>query len=207
MSKGKMSENNFMFENCASLPADVLKGIISYKLGGPEYLKIKHNHIKTLKRIQQRYKINRTETKRKTKRYTVEDGDDIKRHVIEYYNSRNIPLSIKSIEDIVFNENENLDCLLDDIETDNGYEAVIIVEVNMFVRFHHFNYYEDNDFNTFSFHFHSDDVVDNITIDNIADVMRAAHQKIYSCIGDERSRMNFEGVQNIRFKLIVDEPV
>ena len=152
-----MSENNFIFENCASLPADVLKGIIVYKLGRPEYLKLKHNHIKTLKRIQQRYKIDRTETKRKTKRYTVEDGDDINRHVIEYYISRNIPLSIKSIKDIVFNENENLDCLLDGIETDNGYEAVIIVEVNMFVRFHHFNY-EDDHFNTFSFYFRSDDL-------------------------------------------------
>ena len=201
-----MSENNFIFENCASLPADVLKGIISYKLGRPEYLKLKHNHIKTLKRIQQRYKIDRTETKRKTKRYTVEDGDDIKRHVIEYYISRNIPLSVKSIKDIVFNENENLDCLLDGIETDNGYETVIIVEVNMFVRFHHFNY-EDNHFNTFSFYFRSDDFVDTITIDNISEVMMEAHQTIYRCIDDERSRMNFGGVQNIRFKLIVDEPV
>ena len=201
-----MSENNFIFENCASLPADVLKGIISYKLGRPEYLKLKHNHIKTLKRIQQRYKIDRTETKRKTKRYTVEDGDDIKRHAIEYYISRNIPLSIKSIKDIVFNENENLDCLLDGIETDNGYETVIIVEVNMFVRFHHFNY-EDNHFNTFSFYFRSDDFVDNITINNISEVMMEAHQTIYRCIDDERSRMNFGGVQNIRFKLIVDEPV
>ena len=201
-----MSGNNFIFENCASLPADVLKGIISYKLGRPEYLKLKHNHIKTLKIIQQRYKIDRTETKRKTKRYTVEDGDDIKRHVIEYYISRNIPLSIKSIKDIVFNENENLDCLLDGIETDNGYETVIIVEVNMFVRFHHFNY-EDNHFNTFSFYFRSDDFVDNITIDNISEVMMEAHQTIYRCIDDERSRMNFGGVQNIRFKLIVDEPV
>ena len=189
-----------------NLPVEVLKSIISYKLGEPEYLKIKHNHIKTLKRIQQRYKIDRTETKRKTKRYTVVDGDDIKRHVIEYYISRNIPLSIKSIKDIVFNENENLDCLLDDIETDNGYETVIIVEVNMFVRFHHFNY-EDNHFNTFSFYFRSDDVVDNITIDNISEVMMEAHQTIYRCIDDERSRMNFGGVQNIRFKLIVDEPV
>ena len=83
-----------------NLPVEVLKSIISYKLGEPEYLKIKHNHIKTLKRIQQRYKIDRTETKRKTKRYTVEDGDDIKRHVVEYYISRNIPLSIKSIKHI-----------------------------------------------------------------------------------------------------------
>ena len=202
-----MSENNFKVENCASLPADVLKGIISYKLREPEYLKIKHNHIKTLKRIQQQYKINRTETKRKTKRYTVEDGDDIKRHVIEYYITRNKPLSIKSIEDIVFNENENLGCLLDGIETDNSYGEVIIVEVNLFVRFHHFNYYEDDHFNTFSFHFHSDDFVDNITVDNITEVMIEAHQTIYRCIDSERSRMNFEGVQNIRFKLIVDEPV
>ena len=202
-----MSENNFMVKNCASLPVDVLKGIISYKLGEPEYLKIKHNHIKTLKRIQQQYKINRIETKRKTKRRTVVGGDDIKRHVIEYYISRNKPLSIKSIEDIVFNENENLDCLLDGIETDNSYGEVIIVEVNMFVRFHHFNYYEDDEFSTSSFYFRSDDVVDNITIDNIADVMRVAHQTIDSRMEDARSRMNFEGVQNIRFKLMVDEPV
>ena len=202
-----MSDNNFMVENCDSLPVDVLKGIISYKLGEPEYLKIKHNHIKTLKRIQQQYKINRTETKRKTKRRTAVGGDGIKRHVIEYYISRNKPLSIKSIEDIVFNENENLGCLLDSIETDNSYGEVIIVEVNMFVRFHHFNYYEDDHFNTFSFHFHSDEFVDNITIDNIADVMRVAHQTIDSRMEDARSRMNFEGVQNIRFKLMVDEPV
>ena len=37
--------------------------------------------------------------------------------------------------------------------------------------------------------------------------MRAAHQEIYSCMDDERKRMNFEGVENIRCKLIVDEPV
>ena len=49
--------------------------------------------------------------------------------------------------------------------------------------------------------------VDNITIDNITEVMIEAHQTIYRCIDSERSRMNFEGVQNIRFKLIVDEPV
>ena len=124
-----------------------------------------------------------------------------------YYISRNIPLSIKSIEDIVFNENENLDCLLADIETGEGYEATIIVEANLFVRFHHFNCYEDEHFNTFSFRFLSHDVVDNVTKDNIADVMRAAHQEIYSCMDDERSRMNFEGEKRIRFKLIADEPV
>ena len=80
-----MTENNFMVENWTNLPVEVLKSIISYKLGEPEYLKIKHNHIKTLKRIQNDYKINRTETKIKTKHYTVEDSYDIKRRVIKYY--------------------------------------------------------------------------------------------------------------------------
>ena len=97
-------------------------------------MKIKHNHIKTLKRIQQQYKINRTETKRKTRRLTVVGGDDIKRHVIEYYISRNIPLNIKSIKDIVFNEQENLDCLLDGIVDDEGYEVTLIVEANIIMN-------------------------------------------------------------------------
>ena len=133
-----------MSEKWTNLPVDILKNIISYKLGEPEYLNIKHNHIETLKRIQQRYKFKRTETKRKTKHCTAVGGDDFKRHIIKYYISRNIPLSIESLEDIVFNENENLDCLLDDIETDNGYEAVIIVEVCLFVRGH-----QDDDSRTF----------------------------------------------------------
>ena len=95
-----------MSENWTSLPVDVLKNKISYKLGGPEYLNIKQNHIGKLKRTQQRYKFKRTETRRKTKHCTVVGGDDFKRHIIKYYISRNIPFSIKSIEDIVFNETE-----------------------------------------------------------------------------------------------------
>ena len=65
-----MTENNFMVENWTNLPVDVLKGIISCKLGEPEYLKIKQNQVQTLKRIQQRYKINRTETKKEKALYS-----------------------------------------------------------------------------------------------------------------------------------------
>ena len=54
---------------------------------------------------------------------------------------------------------------------------------------------------------HSDEVVDNVPTYNIEYVLRAAYQTINGCIDRERSRMNFGGVQNIRFKLIVDEPV
>ena len=48
---------------------------------------------------------------------------------------------------------------------------------------------------------------DNATIDNLSDVMIAAHQEIYSDMYEDRNRMNFEGVKNIRFKLIVDKPL
>ena len=41
------------------LPVDVLSKIVSYKIGGPKYLKIKYNHIEALKRIQNKYKISR----------------------------------------------------------------------------------------------------------------------------------------------------
>ena len=73
------------------------------------------------------------------------------------------------------------------------------------MRCHHFRDCEDDAFNTFSLYFRSDEVVDNVTIQNIDDVMRAAHQTIYSCMDDERSRMNLERVKNIRFKLIIDD--
>ena len=59
-------------------------------------------------------------------RWTVVGGDNIRRHVLEYNISRNMPSSIKSIGDIVFNEHENLDCLIDVFVGDDGYEVTLI---------------------------------------------------------------------------------
>ena len=41
------------------LPVDVLSKIVSYKIGGPKYLKFEYNHIEALKRIQNKYKMSR----------------------------------------------------------------------------------------------------------------------------------------------------
>ena len=200
-----MSENSFMVENWTSLPVDVVKNLMSYKLGETEYLKIQHNHIETLKRIQQRYKINRTE--RKTKPWTIIGGDNMKRHLIEYFISRKLPVSVKRINDLVFNEYETLDCLLDGIVGDEGYEVKLIVGANLFVRFHHFKYYEYDHFSTICYRFLSRDVVDNVTKDNLEDVLSAAHQEIYRSVDEFRNGMNFEGVKSLRFKLTADKPV
>ena len=67
--------------------------------------------------------------------------------------------------------------------------------------------HQDDDSRTFTFFSHSDDVVDNVTIDNLSEVMMASYQEINSCIDEERSRTEFGGVKSIKFKLIVDEPV
>ena len=131
----------------------------------------------------------------------------MKRHFIEYFISRNIPLGIKSIKDIVFNEYDTLDCLFDGLVDDERHKVKIIVEADLLVRFHHFNYHDDDRFITISYRFLSSDVVDNVTKDNIKDVLRAAHQEIYSRIDEFRNRMSFKGVKSLRFKLIVDKLV
>ena len=88
------------------LPVEVLNNITSYKLGKPEYMKIKHKHNEELKRIQRIYKINRTETEMKSKIYTNIGGGKVNRQVCQYYISRKVPLSIESIEDIIITEGD-----------------------------------------------------------------------------------------------------
>ena len=92
--------------------------------------------------------------------------------------------------------------MLDDLETGEGYEVIFIIYVCLFVGDH-----QDDDSRTFTFLSHSDDVVDNVTIDKLSEVLMASYQEINSCIDEERSRTEFGGVKSIKFKLIVDEPV
>ena len=72
------------------LPVDVLSKIVSYKIGDPKYLKIKHSE--ALTRIPHKYKISRL-------------GPKITRiYLIEYCIVRDgVPFSLTSIEDIVTN--------------------------------------------------------------------------------------------------------
>lgn len=82
----------------SNLPAEVLSKIIEFKIGRPEYLKIKHSEI--LKRIQNKYNISRLGPKI-TSNYT----DRIFK--IEYCIMREgVPFSLKSIEDITTEEHE-----------------------------------------------------------------------------------------------------
>ena len=102
------------------LLVDVLSKIASYKIGDPKYLKIKYNHIEALKRIQNKYKISRL-------------CPEITRHliskiyIIEYCIMREgVPFSLKSIEDIITEEQEELLSLIyDEVEDNLNYDIEV----------------------------------------------------------------------------------
>ena len=107
------------------LPVDVLSKIASYKIGDPKYLKIKYNHIEALKRIQNKYKISRL-------------GPQITRHlksrniyIIEYCIMREgVPFSLKSLEDIISEEKEELLSLIyEEVEYYLNYRVTHDIEV------------------------------------------------------------------------------
>jgi hypothetical protein len=59
------------------LPVEVLSKIVSYKSEYPEYLKIKYCHIEALKRIQNKYRITKTQPKITT--YRLRKGNKPKK--------------------------------------------------------------------------------------------------------------------------------
>ena len=80
------------------LPVDVLRKTVSYKIGEPKFVKIKH--CEALKRIQNKYKISRLGPKmgRKIRQRN-------KMYIIEYCIMREgvqgVPFSLKSIGNII----------------------------------------------------------------------------------------------------------
>ena len=189
------------------LPVEVINNIMSYKHGKPEYRKIQHNHNETLKRIQRRYKIDRTDIERETKHCNNLDGDKVKRRIFQHYVSRKVPLSIESIEDIVMKERDEIDSLIDKYVGYKSYKAILIVDVILCVRFHRLNYFEDDEYSSYGFDFHSGrHLMGSIDQDKITDVMEYAVATICRNIDNELDIMNIVGVKHIRFILIVDEP-
>ena len=84
------------------LPVDVLSQIDSCKIGDPKYLKAKYSE--ELKRIQHKYKISRLGPK-----ITRHLKSRKKIYIIEYCIMREgVPFSLKSIEDIITEEKEDL---------------------------------------------------------------------------------------------------
>ena len=196
------------------LPAEVLKNIISYKSGAPEYNKIKYNHNKTLERIQRRYKINRTEPEIKTTLHTNIGGiEKTKRQIIQYKVSRNVPFSVESLEDILNREADELDCLLDEYCDENMDDFIIFVKARVRIRYHHFVYdYIDSDGDEFEFSlasciYCSDDTERSLNfLEDIPYAMNEAFTEITNEMDELRDEGDILGIDSFRFKLIINTP-
>ena len=95
------------------VPVDVLSTIVSYKIGEPEFVEIKHSE--ALKRIQNKYKISRLGPKIDR---TIRQRNNM--YIIEYCIMREgEPFSSKSIGNIITEETEELLSLIYEEVEDN----------------------------------------------------------------------------------------
>ena len=169
----------------------------SYLIGEPKHVKIKYNHRKALKRIQPRFKVNRTEPETRTQIRENIGGDEIKRQACQYYISRKVPLGVESIEHIIIKEGDEIDALIDMYVKNENYEAKIIGDV----------VYDENDSSSFDCYFNSGcEGIFSIDQDNLNDVMNEAVAVIHKDIDADRDRMNIIGINKIRYKPIITEP-
>ena len=192
------------------LPIDVLKNIVSYTLGKPEYVKIKYNHIEPLERIQRRYKIHRTEPEIRTRILTKREGEQIKQQAFEYHVSRKVPLSVESIKHILMKEADEIDCLLDDDENEYMKEFKIFVDVSLRIRWKHFTYDEDeNEFSSADCEFDSDrDCIYTLEfLEDIDYAMGVAVEVLHNEIDKLKNKGEILGINNIRLHLLIWEPV
>ena len=105
-------------------------------------MKIKYNHIEALKRIQNKYKISRLGPK--ITRHLKSRKKDI--YIIEYCIVREgMPFSLKSIEDIITEEQEELLSLIyEEVEDDLNYRVKLDIKVQLVAKLPEKEYGEMN---------------------------------------------------------------
>ena len=112
------------------LPVDVLSKIVSYKIGEPEYVKIKHSE--TLKRTQNKYKISRLGPKIDKK---IRQRN--KMCIIEHCIMREeVPFSLKSLGNNITEEKEELLFLINEEveEDDSNFRVKLDIEVQIVAK-------------------------------------------------------------------------
>ena len=117
--------------DCAKdLPVDVLGKLFLIKIGDPKYMKIKYCHIEALKRIQNKYKISRLGPKIAKNIWNQE------KHIIEYCIMREgVPFSLKSSEDIITEEKEELlSSIYEEVEDGLNYRVKLDIEVQLVAK-------------------------------------------------------------------------
>ena len=180
-----------------NFPVDVLENILSYTHGEPKYMRIKHSEV--LKKIQNRYKIERigTKIKRKIRRGIT------KAFFGEYCIIRDVPFSVNSIDDIITNEKEELlSIIYEEMEDRTEFDTTLEIELKRVARLPN-KEYEENAFSyrNVDFVYEFDEDVNEY---NLSTVLQQAIEDIYEYeIEDDPDKEYIIGVQYFNFKLII----
>ena len=113
------------------LPADVLKSIVSYTHGEPEYIKIKHSE--ALRKIQNKYKITTTEPTFTTCKLITNNNRKYVRR--EYSVIRDVPFKIENLKGVIRKQEEELLSLLyEEVEDEQNFSSNLIVKADVIVK-------------------------------------------------------------------------
>ena len=180
-----------------NLPVDVLQKIVSYTHGEPEYMKIKHSEV--LKKIQNKYKIERLGPKidRKRKRGRT------KAFFCEYCIMRDVPFSVNSIYDIITNEKEELLSLIyEEMEDKTDFHTTLEIELKLVARLPD-KEYEENIFDFRDVHWWQE-FDEDVNEYNLDTMLQQAGEDIYEYeIEEDPDKESIIGVQCFNFKLSI----
>ena len=181
-----------------NLPENVLRNIIEFKLGEPEYVKIKHSE--TLKRIQNKFKITRYGVKKTTKR--LKHSKML--YKLEYCILREgVPFSLKSIEDIITGEQEELLSLIYEIVEDSvDFKVNLEIEAQIVARIPDREYGED-EFSYRDIYFIDDFDDEYVNQYNLSHTLNQAVDEIQEDIDEDTDKDSIIGIQAFHFKLTV----
>ena len=163
-------------------------------------MKIKYCHIAALKRIQNKYKISRLGPKIAKNIWNQE------KNIIEYCIMREgVPFSLKSSEDIITEEKEELlSSIYEEVEDGLNYRVKLDIEVQLVAKLPE---KEDGE-NEFSYReiYFMNDFDEYVDEDSVGEILEKAVEEIKTDIEDQ-DKDSIIGIQAFHFKLVIIEDI
>ena len=175
----------------------MLSKVVSYTIGEPEYVKIKHS--KTLRRIQNKYKINATEPEFTA--YKLRTNNNRKYTRSEYLVIRDVPFKIESLKRVIGKqERELLSLIYEEVEDKQNFSAKLRVKADVVVKDPN-KEYEDEGFE----YQKALACVDEINEDNSFPALQDIEEELMDEIKDYQAQYNVIGIRAFHFRLRITE--
>ena len=117
-----------------------------------------------------------------------------------------VPFSLKSIEDIIREEKEELLSLIyEEVEDDLNYRVKVDFEVQIVAELPE-KEYEENEFSYREIYF-MNDFDEYVDEDNVDEILEKAVETIKTDIKEDRDKDSIIGIQAFHFKLVIVEDI